>query len=123
GGGSYVRSGLVPVAQAQAPAADIPSSGRWIDRVIDGRAEITAAVVGVLRVEVKLGEIDVFARDLDFVHRSLAGCHLHHRLGIGEPSEILLVERVLADLECGSQAPWATGAPSKRSQTVPDPLF
>lgn len=108
GRSGYVRPGLVPVAQAQAPAADIPSSGRRIDRVIDGRAEITAAVVGVLRVEGELREIDVFARDLDFVHRSLAGSHLHHRLGIGESPEILLVELVLADLECGRQAPWAT---------------
>ena len=108
GRGGYIGPSLISIAQAQATAADIPSSGRRIDRVIDGRAEITTAVVGVLRVKGELREIDVFARYLNFVYRSLAGSHLHHRLGIGEPSEILVVELVLADLERGSQAPWAT---------------
>ena len=59
-----VGAGLVAVAQAEAAAADIPSSGRRIDRVVGGRAQIATAVVGVVRIERQLGEIDVLAGDL-----------------------------------------------------------
>jgi hypothetical protein len=107
GRGGHVSAGLVPVAQAQATAPDIPPAGCRIDRVIDGRTEIAATVVGVLRVKGELCQIDVLARDLDLMHRSFIGWHLYHRLGVGEPPEIFVVKLVLASFERGSQTPSA----------------
>ncbi len=99
-----VGAGFGAVAQAQAAAADIAAAGRRIDGVVDGRAAIAAAVIGVLRMERQLGEIDVLAGDLDIVHRGVAGRHLDQRLRAREPSEIFVVELVLAGLEGGGEA-------------------
>ena len=59
-----VGAGLGAVAQAQPAAADVAPPGRRIDHVVGGRAEIATAVVGVVRVERQLGQIDVLAGDL-----------------------------------------------------------
>src|SRR5260370_16611583 len=73
GRGGHVGPGLVSIAQTQTPAPDIPSSGGGIDGVVDGRTRIAAAVVGVLRMEPELCEIDVLSRDPPLLDgRSLA---------------------------------------------------
>src|SRR5258708_13741085 len=64
GRGRDVGPGFVPVAQAQAAASDVPPSVCGIDGVVGGGAQIAAAVIGVVRVERQLGEIDVLARNL-----------------------------------------------------------
>ena len=104
-----VGAGLVAVAQAQAAAADVPSPGRRIDHVVDRRAQVATAVVGVVRIERQLGEIDVLAGDLDRVHRRVAGRDFDHRLRIGQALEILVVDLVFGGLERGDQALAAAG--------------
>ena len=99
-----VGAGLVAVAQAQPAAADIPSSGCRIDRVVGGRAQIATAVVGVVRVERQLGEIDVLAGDLHGVDGSVAGRDFHHGLRIGQALEILVVDFFFSGFERGDQA-------------------
>ena len=112
-----VGAGLVAVAQAEAAAADIASPGRGIDHVVDGRAHIAAAVIGVLRMEGQLGEIDVLAGDLDLVHRRVVRGHLDQRLRIGEPLEIFVVELVLGWSRtrrrgaCGCRRSWPPARP------------
>src|SRR5260370_709014 len=90
----------------------MPSSGCRIDRVIDGRTEIAAAVVGMLRMKGKLCEIDVFARDLDLVHGRFVGIHLHDRLWIGDPPDIFAVGLCLSHLGRGDTAPWSAARAS-----------
>ena len=99
-----VGAGFVAVAQAKPAAADIAAAGRRIDGVVDGRRAIAAAVIGVLRMERQLGQIDVLAGDFYVVNRRVAGRHLDQRLRAGEPSEIFVVELVLAGLEGGGEA-------------------
>ena len=99
-----VGAGLVAVAQAQPAAADIPSSGCRIDRVVGGRAHIATAVVGVVRVERQLGEIDVLAGDLHGVDGRVAGRDFHHGLRIGQALEILVVDFFFGGFERGDQA-------------------
>ena len=65
---------------------------------------IATAVIGVVRIERQLGQIDVLAGDLDRMHRRVGGGDLDHGLGIGQPLEILVVEFVLGGLERGDQA-------------------
>ena len=64
GGRGDVGAGLVAVAETEPPASDIPPAGRRIDHIIGRRAQVAAAVVGVVRIERQLGEIDVLAGDL-----------------------------------------------------------
>ena len=99
-----VGAGLVAVAQAQPAASDVASSGRRIDGVVDGRAHVATAVVGVLRVERQLGQIDVLAGDLHRVHRRVAGRHLDDRLRIGQALEIFVVDFFFGGVERGDQA-------------------
>ena len=99
-----VGAGLVAVAQAEPAAADVPPSGRRIDHVVGRRAQVATAVVGVVRIERQLGEIDVLAGDLHGVHRRVAGRNLHHRLRIGQALEILVVDFFFGGVERGDQA-------------------
>ena len=87
------------IAQAQAPAADVAPPGRRIDGVIDRRAQIARAVERMLRMKRQLGEIDVLAGELDRMHRRLGRWNFDHRLRIGEPLEIFVVELVHGGLE------------------------
>ena len=99
-----VGAGLVAVAEAQPAAADIPPAGRRIDHIVGRRAQVATAVVGVVRIERQLGEIDVLAGDLHGVDRSVAGRDLHHRLRIGQALEILVVDFFFGGFERGDQA-------------------
>ena len=55
-------------------------------------------------MERQLGQIDVLAGNFYVMHRGVAGRHLDQRLRAGEPSEIFVVELVLAGLEGGGEA-------------------
>src|SRR4051794_10601971 len=76
-----------------------PATGRRNNRVVGRRAHEAAAVVGMMRVERQLGEIDVLAGDLDGVHRRVVRRDFHHRFRIGEPLEILVVDFFLSGFE------------------------
>ena len=99
-----VGAGLVAVAQAEPAAADIAPAGRRIDHVVGGRTHIATAVVGVVRIERQLGEIDVLAGDLHGMNRRVAGRDLHHGLGIGQALEILVVDFFFGGFERRDQA-------------------
>ena len=90
-----VGAALIAVAQTQAARADIAPSGRRIDHIIDRRAHIAAAVIGVLRMERQLAQIDVLAGDLDLMHRRVARRHFDERLRTAEALEIFVVKLVL----------------------------
>jgi hypothetical protein len=109
GWGSDVRARFVAVAQTQSPAADIPASGRRIDRVINRGAQIARAVEGVLGMERQLGEIDVLAGDLDLMHGRVSGRYFDKRLWAREPLEIFIVELVFARFERRGKTPAITG--------------
>src|SRR5262249_30361750 len=101
---------LKSVAQAQPPAADVPASRHGIDRVVDGRAHVAAAVIGMLRVERQLAEVDVAAVDHHLVHGRNLARYFHHDLRVGQAPEIFLAELILTGLEgCGQASPAAGG--------------
>ena len=99
----HVGAGLGLAAEAQAPAADIAPAGRGVDRVVDRRAEITAPVIGMMRIERQLGEIDVLAGQHDFVHRRLVRGNFDDRLRRREALPVFVVELLLAHVEGGGK--------------------
>ena len=99
GRGGDVGAGFVAVAQTQPTASDIAPSGRRIDRVVDRRAQVAAAVKGVVRVERQLGQIDVLAGNFHRVNGCIAGRDFHHRLRVCQALEILVVDFVVGGVE------------------------
>src|SRR5262249_15632250 len=66
-----IRAGLVTVAQAQAPAADVATAADRIDRVVDGGTDVAAAVKRMLGMERELGEVNVAPVDHDLMNRRI----------------------------------------------------
>ena len=77
----HIGPGLGPVAQAEPPAAHIAPAGLRIGRVIDGGADIAAAVEFMVRVERQAGEVDIVAGDPDGLDRCFIGRDFDNRLG------------------------------------------
>src|SRR5262249_7020477 len=66
-----IRAGLVAVAQAQAPAADVATAAGRIDRVVDGRTDIAAAIERMLWMERQPGEVNVASLENDLMNRRI----------------------------------------------------
>jgi hypothetical protein len=87
-GGNEVDAGLRAAAQHQAAQPHIGPAGGAVEREVDGRGDVGAAILAVLQMHRKLGEVDVGSgRDY----------RLHRRLFAGDLDQLGLAAQAAQD--------------------------
>lgn len=103
--GGDVGAAFATPSQRQTPHADIGEAGLRIDRIIDGRGDIGAAVELMLHVKrQQAGEVDVVALIDDALHRGFRARYIDDGLSVAHAAAVFLDNLVGTHAEGGGDA-------------------